>query len=672
MSKLIRVINDNNFPLTDITKDTIKRKSASVEENNQNLFSKKEMHTFTANGTFENIAEWQQYIDNVFPVGDGYLNHNIGISMMEDATTDLTNTTDKSMNVVRHEFHRVESIINYQNASGYFSYIEQFDEKELPMIYTEFIDGEQNEVLSKQVITQQKPEKKIFTNFDPEFTINMRPRTSEMLAKHSNILFSCDYKYTTKHQYKDMFPIYNQINFSTGINSSFLDMLEEFGFYRSFVNHYIKNDKTPLLFSIVNQTDDVTDVSYNILDVSSVIKDMTSYLEDNNKLMLPDVETESHIERNVKKYAFLGRLRNLSKQKNRNFSEIVTGEFAEHEFIFYKIDKYIGDNLNQDPINSFWCSSKRDIVNLIDTQVKPKRTYTYTVKGYSVVFGSSYSINSTKVYEAFEKYYCDIETTVSPSYQIVEIPLFRKTISVNLHAPLRPYVHFISKMKRSNNFKLLLDTKTGSVEEDFISITTTDDQRIQSMKTVKQNTFLFQYTKEPGMFEIYRTRILPTSYGDFQRIAPNIAFNEQASAVITNEYVVPNTKYYYMFRTVSTTGLVSNPSSIYEVELRRDADESKLFVQVIKLRSRTGKQHTIPMRRLLRIAPAPDQEFFEGVEELDTYTDGDIKNLPLGTTEEAVWGRKFKIRLKSKGTGKKIDFNILFNLHKIKSTEDFS
>ena len=46
-----------------------------------------------------------------------------------------------------------------------------------------------------------------------------------------------------------------------------------------------------------------------------------------------------------------------------------------------------------------------------------------------------------------------------------------------------------------------------------------------------------------------------------------------------------------------------------------------------------------------------------------------LRNLKLGIAEKSIWGRKMKIRLTSADTGRKIDFNITFDLIKEKSEE---
>ena len=51
------------------------------------------------------------------------------------------------------------------------------------------------------------------------------------------------------------------------------------------------------------------------------------------------------------------------------------------------------------------------------------------------------------------------------------------------------------------------------------------------------------------------------------------------------------------------------------------------------------------------------------VSNMQTYSKK-INDLTLGTASDRVWGKKFKIRLKSKDTGKIIDLNLKLNLVK--------
>ena len=81
-------------------------------------------------------------------------------------------------------------------------------------------------------------------------------------------------------------------------------------------------------------------------------------------------------------------------------------------------------------------------------------------------------------------------------------------------------------------------------------------------------------------FQVYRLLEKPETYSDFAgnivaslktgqiaRTSDESIRNFKASSASLVDKVQPNTKYYYMFRSVDTHGLVSYPSHVYEVEL---------------------------------------------------------------------------------------------------------
>ena len=64
----------------------------------------------------------------------------------------------------------------------------------------------------------------------------------------------------------------------------------------------------------------------------------------------------------------------------------------------------------------------------------------------------------------------------------------------------------------------------------------------------------------------------------------------------------------------------------------------------------------------------PNQEVLSGKSSLQ----GMIEKLRFGWTDELVWGKKFKFRIKSTTSGKIIDYNITFKLTKKKTEADFN
>ena len=55
---------------------------------------------------------------------------------------------------------------------------------------------------------------------------------------------------------------------------------------------------------------------------------------------------------------------------------------------------------------------------------------------------------------------------------------------------------------------------------------------------------------------------------------------------------------------------------------------------------------------------------------MDQTARSQYDEVDIGTAEETIWGKTFKIRLTSKKTGKKIDLNITYNDPDIKLEED--
>ena len=94
----------------------------------------------------------------------------------------------------------------------------------------------------------------------------------------------------------------------------------------------------------------------------------------------------------------------------------------------------------------------------------------------------------------------------------------------------------------------------------------------------------FEYSIEDGKFEVFRLDEMPVSYNNFENAKILDVRNKYSStSVVYKENLLPNKKYYYMFRAVNFIGVPSNPSPVYEVELIKDASRSKIVSRVITL-----------------------------------------------------------------------------------------
>jgi hypothetical protein len=129
-------------------------------------------------------------------------------------------------------------------------------------------------------------------------------------------------------------------------------------------------------------------------------------------------------------------------------------------------------------------------------------------------------------------------------------------------------------------------------------------------------------------------------------------------------------RYYYLFRSLTHRGNFSNPSAVYEVEKIKDSDETILNVKLYEPPEVDDFSFNAPFRKYMKIV------FNERHMSMNSYDStgneaitAENNNIVLGDKglEDSVWNYSklnnnfIKLRLESKSTGKKIDFNLIFN-----------
>jgi hypothetical protein len=387
-----------------------------------------------------------------------------------------------------------------------------------------------------------------------------------------------------------------------------------------------------------------------------------------------------------------------------------------------------GDSFTQNTLQNFWFLNRSDLETLdfIDNQVVFNGDYTYRIYKYVLVAGIEYTYSdlavtrtiadldpnwcleffnpttgessspifddSTGAVQAIEdlgntlagdaqvqstnKYLADFKLTVMPSIKIVEVPLMTKEISI-VDAPpnsvnIKP--SFILDNSNRLEFFVRYDTKIPSL---FPTPITTADiqykQKFMNSYDVMDGDLITDETGTlPTTLEIYRIKEKPTSMASFDgNLLTTKSMkipNEDAahSTVVCYDMVVPNTKYYYLFRIVNEAGNGGLNSIILEAELVSDggykfANFNTFFENELEERSlsRTLKS----FKKLLTINPTIDNVIVN--DSAADYSDSainQINNVEFGQSDNPIWGKKFKIRLTSKKTGKKIDINITHKL----------
>jgi hypothetical protein len=167
------------------------------------------------------------------------------------------------------------------------------------------------------------------------------------------------------------------------------------------------------------------------------------------------------------------------------------------------------------------------------------------------------------------------------------------------------------------------------------------------------------------MFEIYRIPFHPRNYLDFRgakmtEVSTEMPSNpiQRSDEVTFIDQIRSNTKYYYIFRAVDVHGHKSNPTEVYEIEIVNNSGAIYPLIRTVDFLTTKKVYPTKDFKKYLRVNVTENQKVIN-LEKSDITVPiiNAPDNIVLGTMEKSVWGTKFKIRITSKSSGKKIDIN---------------
>ena len=420
---------------------------------------------------------------------------------------------------------------------------------------------------------------------------------------------------------------------------------------------------------------------------------------------------------------FIGKLRTLVKSQQRRFDEIIDGDSSYSEEVFYRIDKYIKSSPDK-PIQTFWLpnTNEVDIMNFIDTQVKYSSEYTYRASVFKLVIGAKYTYsklaitkrvteecvefisattdeavaprvpgsvivsNISKTRTAIEvqndqRYMAEFDITVSPNVLLIEAPFFAVTSRMIDDPPLAPEIEVLPYRSDSRYLKFFMQGSTGEQVIAPIVMTDKDRRMVQMIRKArnleKWEPITYKSDDYPAYFEVYRIDEPPLSYRSFvgnirAAIKTDISdkTKQKAASMAYIEQINPNTKYYYMFRSVDVHGKIGYPSPVYEIEMLNDKGAFYPIVKIHEINPRPARITKKSGRRFIQIIPNVGQTLInESKSGFENYTSAnDITgDLTYGFKAEPIWNKKFKLRLTSKKTGRKLDFNLQFRTKRVKT-----
>ena len=412
---------------------------------------------------------------------------------------------------------------------------------------------------------------------------------------------------------------------------------------------------------------------------------------------------------------FLYKYRKILKQKSRNYKDILENK-ASHTFTLgYKIEKYYLNDQTL-PVQTYYISRHDDIgLRFFDTQLKHGDKYIYKIFHLLGVLGSYYKYSNLLISNAegnlqnnrgeikthgdndnSKKFRARVQVGVHPSFQILEMPVAEKDVVFYDQPTMPPEVYFYNESGKKNNLLLFFGPNLTSLHDEeyvFKPITSNDAYVSEKLNLSKDNIYgtVFSSDYFSGRYEIFRLDRKPTSINDFgdnfltevdqttevlfkntenqvssTQSGGGYIYTQQDNNASYEDIILPNKKYYYLFRSLSYHGTPSNPTPIYEVEIRQDSDNSYVNVNEYKIPKVENTQCTKPAKRIIKITPNFEQlifgehydDIFNAINDIGILDDHIIKG-----DRQSGW-KKFKIRITSKHTGKKMDINLTFKLKK--------
>jgi len=527
---------------------------------------------------------------------------------------------------------------------------------------------------------------------------NLNKRFSNIAISAKNIDVIKNY-----NDKKELFPLYVDVKFSTDKTTTFTETLKITGLLDTFttkiINRVINKNNNPFRTQEsleegngLRKKSSVSKKNHRSWDVADLIQDIKQgketlspkaiYLGDYSVTEKSLNKPEFKFFRSLSAEIFHSKVQTLVKQNFRTYEEMLDGKTAYSETVLYRIAKFEEDSI--EPIQNTFIpnASELDVINYIDTQVKYDKKYKYIVYAYQFVIGTKYWYDEVSI-DSYDRN-ASFKIYQEPSLKLVEVPYYNFLARIVDVPPAPPEVNFIAYKGIDNKILILFNNSVCELKAIPIIINNSDIEHYEKIKEAQQTSrnqpIKFGGDDRIAAYEIYRLEKKPHSYANFANnlranIITDISANsiQKASSAAIIDNLEPNKKYYYAFRAKDMHGHISNPTFLYEVEIINEHGTIFPLIRTVEFKDKIEKETSKTMKRFLQIVPTILQSLidekasgFDQEESAETIK----KQIALGMAEEKIWGKKFRIRLNSKSTGKVIEFDIDFkhqSVNKIKN-----
>jgi len=266
--------------------------------------------------------------------------------------------------------------------------------------------------------------------------------------------------------------------------------------------------------------------------------------------------------------------------------------------------------------------------------------------------------------------------TTEPRIKIFEVPIMTKSTAVMDHPPnkLNIFPNYTTGRTNTIMFELYYESFNSQT---FPKIITGLDAvakpvYLSSNELLETSTLPHETVSRHENIQVFRMDSKPDSIADFDGHlidTVNLRMDNPISTyngTVFYDRIPSNRKFYYMFRVINENGVPGYVHEIIEAEYINDGGYTYALFNTLyeqDLGQIVFKGTAKKTKKLFQLSPTAQQLVLntDGADFNGTAAEA-LENgtVQIGTAEDLIWNKTFKVRLTSRKTGKKLDLNVTY------------
>jgi hypothetical protein len=359
------------------------------------------------------------------------------------------------------------------------------------------------------------------------------------------------------------------------------------------------------------------------------------------------------------------RVQEISKNK-LNYLNVLNFNLLDVYPVCFQIEK-LSNNVTNNTI-SIARNAENSEITFYDTQLSYDKEYNYKI--YSLNCVNEFVYAHTNV-ELFNANTITGQTKLTKNLKVYKNLVINTKTQIIDNPPTSIDVNIVPIIDKPKSMLFMLNVQSTSLLENPIAIFENDKtffKMIRKKQNLNSKKVRFETVEDVIAVQVFRTTKPPKQYEDFRNNLYNTINLKNQTSISFIENLEQNVKYYYTFRSIDVHNNISNPTEVFEVQI---INNDGAIYQVVNVYNMHNNNEIYNYQKSFKkyLCINPSAFFTEIIKQSDN-------TISIGSEENNdFWNNKFKIRIKSKNSGKVFDVNLKFKKdirNLIQQTSDFN